>query len=140
MARKKRKVVLHGYADRDRYVSEMGFSGYKEYLESDLWESIRKRVLFRDGNKCRLCKKPATAVHHNNYDKRSLAGTNLRHLLSVCHGCHYKMEFDFAPDLPPIKLPAEGVFVKVRRLRAQKRSRPEIGLAHKEKHLKRRGL
>lgn len=40
---------------------------YKEYLESQLWQEIRSRVLKRDGYKCKICKCLATCVHHKSY-------------------------------------------------------------------------
>ena len=71
-----------------------GFGSYQEYLKSDLWKSIRARVLERDNYKCRLCGKHATQVHHRHYGIRTMKGKTLTHLMSVCGGCHQKIEID----------------------------------------------
>jgi 5-methylcytosine-specific restriction endonuclease McrA len=64
------------------------------YLKSDLWKAIRRRVLERDGKRCCRCKRPASVVHHQSYDKDVLAGTADYMLTSLCFDCHAFIEFD----------------------------------------------
>lgn len=91
-------MAIFSYAKRNAILREMGFSTYRAYLKSDLWRSIRERVLIRDGRKCRACcsKKPkrtATQVHHQSYDHAAMRGENLEAMIAVCGYCHRKAEF-----------------------------------------------
>ena len=38
-------MSINRYKQRDEVLRSIGFQSYKEYLESDLWKSIRSRVL-----------------------------------------------------------------------------------------------
>lgn len=66
----------------------LGFRSYQEYLHSDLWRSIRKRVRERDGNLCRACGSHAECVHHSRYDLETMRGTDLSGLHCLCGRCH----------------------------------------------------
>jgi hypothetical protein len=77
-------------------LSSLGFSSYREYLKSDLWKTIRKRVVRRDGGKCRVCEAKAQCVHHVRYKKSTLIGNGDKWLVSLCHDCHHAVEFDSA--------------------------------------------
>lgn len=58
---------------------------YEEYLESDLWKTIRDNVLLRDGGKCRVCQgRTKVAVHHRNYDSATMSGDDLESLITLC--------------------------------------------------------
>lgn len=86
---------LNGYERRNNRIKEMfGYDSYSEYLSSDLWKSIRARVLKRDGGLCVFCNRRANAVHHKFYSKRALKGTSLKKLVSICNECHTYLEFD----------------------------------------------
>lgn len=91
----RKSTVHHGrsYAARSILLKEIGFDSYKEYLQSDLWKDIRFRVFMTKGTDCHLCKEPASQVHHVRYTKATLIGKKLKHLLPICGGCHYKIEF-----------------------------------------------
>lgn len=67
---------------------------YKDYLRSTLWRKIRSRVMQRDDYRCRSCGKRATQVHHMKYDQATMAGRELRWLLSLCGPCHEATTFD----------------------------------------------
>ena len=82
------------YRIRDATLKKMGYSSYKNYLESPLWRSIRGRVLARDGDKCRICGSEADHVHHQRYNRAILSGRDIRELLSLCSSCHKGFEFD----------------------------------------------
>ena len=81
------------YRARNRNLRAMGFKDYKEYLESDLWKGIRKRVLTINPN-CVGCGERAWQVHHSVYRKKDLEGQDLRALFSVCGNCHKYTEFN----------------------------------------------
>lgn len=80
------------YRERNRNIRAMGFKDYGAYLKSELWTSIRARVL-TERPFCEGCGKDATQVHHSAYRKKDLEGRDLRRLHSVCGGCHFKAEF-----------------------------------------------
>jgi hypothetical protein len=83
------------YAKRDNKIRLLGLgSNYREYLASDLWKSIRKRVMERDKGTCRICFEAASQVHHSAYTKAGLTGTAITGLYAVCRGCHEFIEFE----------------------------------------------
>jgi len=87
-------VGINRYKQRDEVLKSIGFSSYKEYLASNLWKSIRARVL-REFSTCQ-CGKPATQVHHRSYKKRYLLGRGKLRLAMkpICEDCHKQIEFD----------------------------------------------
>jgi hypothetical protein len=91
---RKRHVKKHGfdYSIRDKILKDMGFHSYYSYLKSDLWKSIRKTVLDRDGYQCTCCGKQAECVHHVRYDSDTLSGRTIKWLKSLCNKCHKKIE------------------------------------------------
>lgn len=89
-AARKRKSFTDDFDKRERADSlrRLGFVSYKQYLASDLWKSIRQRVLDRDGGKCVRCQKPAKTVHHPHYSYDVMRGERIEALTSACGGCH----------------------------------------------------
>ena len=85
---------MNRYAQRDAVLLEMGFSSYREYLNSSLWKSIRKRLL-KACCVC-VCGKPATEFHHRSYKRRYLEGRGKVHkfITPICRECHLKIEFE----------------------------------------------
>ena len=83
------------YAARSMALTEIGFASYQEYLDSNLWKSIRRRVLARDSKRCQSCGEKAEAVHHKKYTVAVLRGDKgaLPSLVSLCHTCHHLIEF-----------------------------------------------
>lgn len=81
------------YRERNRVLKSMGFSSYQAYLDSDLWKTIRDKVLVDDA-RCVCCGVLATQVHHEKYRKKDLEGRCLSFLHPVCGRCHTVMEFD----------------------------------------------
>ncbi len=67
---------------------------YAEYLSSELWATIRLRVLTRDKDVCRRCQGKATQVHHRSYEQKVMDGLDDGPLVSLCHDCHHWIEFD----------------------------------------------
>lgn len=83
------------YRDRNETLQKLGFNTYKEYLKSDLWKSIKKRVMDAAGERCSRCSYRGTKrlqVHHRSYDLRTLVGTDLRSLTVLCRSCHCAIE------------------------------------------------
>lgn len=83
----------NNYLSRYLWLQTIGFSTYREYLASELWKSIRKRVFKIKGKLCYLCGKTATEVHHNRYHKNDLTGKRLLYLNPICRTCHEEIEF-----------------------------------------------
>ena len=65
---------------------------YSQYLFSDKWKEIRKKVLKRDNYICQGClENKAEEVHHKNY--LHLFDELLFDLVSVCKSCHIKIHY-----------------------------------------------
>lgn len=88
----KKKHISYAYKARNRRLLELGFSSYKEYLDSDLWKYIRKTVLENAKHKCAKCGERANQVHHLRYDIKTLAGARWSYLIAVCRKCHHEAE------------------------------------------------
>lgn len=85
---------LKPYGKRNGRIRANGLGdGYQDYLQSDLWKSIRQIVLERDSHTCRICGAPAQAVHHSNYSMAVLSGRSIVALFSICNSCHKFIEF-----------------------------------------------
>lgn len=90
-----------------------GFQSYAEYLRSDLWLSVRTKVL--DGATCNCgCGKKPDQVHHKVYTEANLLGISHRGLVAVHRDCHHGIEFQ---DGVKVRLPKANSELK--RLRYQ---------------------
>jgi hypothetical protein len=79
---------LNHYEKRNRVLREMGYRDYREYLKSDQWKEIRRRVL-RPGLICECCQlAPANVIHHRKYDLGTLCGEDDFFLSPICDSCH----------------------------------------------------
>ena len=108
MGRRRRAKVLRAKhrlpkAKRKRFKKTQGrpqniraakSTDYNHYLRSALWRHIRGWVLKRDDNRCQCCNETATEVHHISYDQQVMDGCLLHKLISLCHACHQRVEFD----------------------------------------------
>lgn len=81
------------YAARNAILKSIGFDSYADYLNSDLWISLRERVYREKGRVCFLCGRSATQVHHVGYGRKTLLGKKTGALKPVCGGCHHAIEF-----------------------------------------------
>lgn len=63
---------------------------YNAYLNSEHWQELREKVLYRDGFRCQLnlwgCTRAATQVHHLTYER--VTREKMSDLTSVCKNCH----------------------------------------------------
>ena len=90
---KKRLLSGNNYQSRMYALVTLGFKSYQEYLDSDLWKSIRSKVFKVKGDACYYCGLPATEIHHNRYHVRDLTGRKLKYLDPICRSCHKEIEF-----------------------------------------------
>jgi hypothetical protein len=81
------------YSDRNAILNKIGFKSYQNYLDSDLWKSIRNLFL-KDNPYCYGCGEKADTVHHSSYTKKNLIGVDFQFLYPVCNNCHHKSEFN----------------------------------------------
>lgn len=95
-AKNERKNWQEAYANRNRILADIGFVCYSNYLVSDLWKSIREKVLRRDRFQCFGCGHHAFQVHHRSYDVEVLKGININPLVAICRDCHETIEVDNA--------------------------------------------
>lgn len=79
------------YKDRNEMLPLIGYASYVEYLKSDDWFKIRDKVI-RKHPECSCCDKPASQVHHHNYDARVMLGLVTDLLFPLCDECHTKIE------------------------------------------------
>lgn len=75
---------------------------YQEYLNSTLWQVIRRDALWGAGNKCSLCRfKEELEVHHLTY--KNLGNERREDLQVLCARCHndihYSKNKNFVPKL-----------------------------------------
>lgn len=82
------------YIERNKTLRQIGFSSYAEYLDSDLWRHIRRKVFRSKGRRCCICDEPAQHIHHSRYAVEDLMGTKHDHLWPLCPTCHRGIEFD----------------------------------------------
>lgn len=81
------------WKQRDYVLKAHGYRNYHAYLTSDLWASIRAKILL-DGAECACgCNRPADQVHHKIYTEANLLGTTLDGLVPLFHECHHEIEF-----------------------------------------------
>jgi 5-methylcytosine-specific restriction endonuclease McrA len=84
LSKTQRNFVLQAY----------GYSNYKEYLQSELWASIREKILKKNDLCVCGCNRIANQVHHKVYSESNLLGKCLRGLVAINHDCHHDIEFD----------------------------------------------
>jgi hypothetical protein len=60
---------------------------YREYLQTEHWQTARQRALILAGHKCQLCAgRVGLDVHHNSYER--LGGELDSDLVVLCRECH----------------------------------------------------
>lgn len=93
--RQQRELNAKGgdYTSRNANLKRLGFACYRDYLASELWREVRKKVYAAKGRACYLCGQPATELHHNRYHKNDLVGKKLKFINPICRGCHQGIEF-----------------------------------------------
>lgn len=70
-------------------VIEGTVGSYNDYLKSDLWKDIKKKVYADRGRSCEACASTKRLeVHHSNYSNTVMRGDELDKLFIVCDKCH----------------------------------------------------
>ena len=85
---KERRALLKEL-QREQYIERQAErqSTYNQYLKSEQWQSLRKKVIGRAHGICEGCgNKTATDVHHLTYHR--LGNEMLFDLVAVCKDCH----------------------------------------------------
>jgi len=77
----------------------------KNYLESDAWQNIRKKILNRDNNKCVVCGTSSNLdIHHITYER--VGNEDVDDLVTVCrkhhNEIHKKYGYDYDKKFPVI--------------------------------------
>lgn len=103
---------------RELILVRLGFKDYHDYLCSDLWASIRHRVIAKKGKCCWICANPYEEVHHFQYDEETMRGKRLDHLYPLCVICHKLVEFDEHERKRTLH-EAQNEFIQLARLRVQ---------------------
>lgn len=117
--RKTKAAEWNGYKVRLEVLRRNGFKSYKQYLASDLWKSIRARVLERDEFKCKVCERKASQVHHLSYGDVTIRGERLDKMEAVCGRCHLRLEMKRGTKTPFLG-PSKGAGQIVRESNALK--------------------
>ena len=84
----------NSYKGRLKNLRLLGFSGYRAYLDSSLWQRVRVRAFKERGNVCQFCGAPARELHHTDYSEEVLRGDRCTSIVPLCHDCHMRIEFD----------------------------------------------
>lgn len=116
----------------------LGFTSYQDYLDSELWQTIRRQVLDRDLHRCR-CRKAATQVHHSDYSVATLRGERLHRLVSVCRRCHEIGSLVDGRVVSPVVTDARLKILRMRTRTAKQRRRLARMLPAATERAQRRG-
>jgi len=81
---------------------------YKEYLDSEHWQSFRKLVMEFWSWKCCVCPQPAKDVHHNTYLR--VGQEELTDCVALCRQCHKKVHGAMEDGDEYFNSPEEGLF------------------------------
>lgn len=83
--------------------------GYRAYISSPEWETVRQQRLEIDGRRCTGCGDDGThsplEVHHLTYER--FGHERLTDLLTLCRLCHAR-EHGRAPNMGPVAGPNTG--------------------------------
>ena len=72
--------------------NEKNHKSYRDYLKSNEWKTIARKVRKRDKYKCVLCNNISNLqVHHTTYDNIFKETNHLEDLITVCSNCHKKI-------------------------------------------------
>jgi hypothetical protein len=75
---------------------------YKEYLQTEHWQMLRKSALRRSGYSCELCSSRSSLnVHHKTYERRGREYAS--DLTVLCYNCHAKFHDKLPKELPSCK-------------------------------------
>lgn len=87
---KKQKQLVNNKQKNKPYA---GYKSYQDYINGELWQIIRARILVRDNYICAICLQAANTVHHRSYSKEVMAGLHDEQLVTLCWNCHTFIEY-----------------------------------------------
>lgn len=84
------KYLNQEYRKDDLSIYQLKNMPYREYLQTNHWDKVKKVVRERAKNKCQLCgtTKGQMNVHHNNYEHRGEELDHLEDVILLCRDCH----------------------------------------------------
>lgn len=98
-----------------------GKEKYYAYLQTDIWQKIRTKVLQRDLGRCRVCNsRKELNVHHRIYPK-VYGEESLIDLVTLCHKCHELFHFKSTPTKSKPRKPSKAKINNVYLRRAKYR-------------------
>ena len=77
-----------------KILNDLRYTDYKDYLAGLVWAKIREKALELHGNRCVVCSRNATVIHHREYTEEVLRGTDITPLEPLCWDCHQRVEYD----------------------------------------------
>jgi 5-methylcytosine-specific restriction endonuclease McrA len=74
----------------NRRIERIRHLPYKEYLETDYWKELKKRVLQDANYTCSFCheRNLEMQVHHRSYEHKGYFLEELKDLIVLCEDCH----------------------------------------------------
>lgn len=91
---KRKKVIIElEIVSKSKYFSrlrELGIYSYSQYLNSEYWKNIKKRMsLSKTPKECFCCgDSKKLEIHHRKYKARDIDKANLNHFVYLCRNCH----------------------------------------------------
>lgn len=77
------------YIKRLGLIKKLGYSSYKEYLNSPHWAKTKNEVYKRHGKKCYICGSlNKIQIHHLIYTVKNIKRGSTSNLMPVCYICH----------------------------------------------------
>lgn len=95
--RRKKKTAKEqkAAAIKKQYEEALKAMPYLDFLQTDYWKKVRKKVLVRDKFRCQECgwspqKAHLLDVHHTTYKNHGREHEHLEDLTTLCRRCHDK--------------------------------------------------
>lgn len=86
------KILIRQYGARNRKLKKYGYANYEDYLKSEEWREIKRKVESRGGHWkiCEVCvSTEKIQLHHVRYS--GIGKGNLNNLKPLCNSCHFKV-------------------------------------------------
>jgi len=89
--KQRRKADLLAWKKNLKKKNDLPKKTYAEFLKSNYWKRVRKKVLKRDNYKCYICgSEDRLNVHHGTYAHYRMEHKHLSDLVTLCESCHKK--------------------------------------------------
>ena len=80
--------------EQKELLKELGYNSYRDYLAGIVWANIRDKAFQVKGERCVICNRHATVLHHRAYTEEVIRGTDVSLLEPLCWDCHNQVEYD----------------------------------------------